>query len=391
MTGFLDGLPLINKIFHTLSTISPIFKNRKAFPTEDYLYTMLRKICLYPFSLLFGLAVGLRNLCYDKGLLKSHRFELPVISLGNLSLGGTGKTPHIEYLIRLLQTEYKVAALSRGYGGKSKNYTLVETTSLAKEVGDEPLQIKTKFPEITVAIEPHRVQGIKRLLAEINPDVILLDDAFQHRKVNPGLSILLTAFGQPFYKDVLLPAGNLREPASSAERADIIIVTKCPDDFGGNEAFKISERLRLQPHQSLFFSGIKYGSPQAMLQQTPPISFSRETAVLLLSGIANSGLLKKYIREQFNLADSLDYRDHHVYNAADIQRIKQKFSIIAGTSKAIITTEKDAARLRNPELTELLKDLPVYFLPMEVKFFDDEGERFNQIIEKYVAGNKANH
>lgn len=347
---------------------------------------MLRRYLLWPFALIYGLVVIIRNKLFDWGVFHSSSFDVPVISVGNLSTGGTGKTPQIEYLVELLKHDYKVATLSRGYGGSSKSFTLVDADSTANEVGDEPLQIKLKHPDVIVLVEPDRILGINKLLSDINPDIILLDDAFQHRKVKPGLSILITPYSSPFYNDALLPAGNLREPISGKSRADIMVVSKCPMEISEGEKKSIIDKLKPNASQQVFFSGIDYAVPMS-LDGVNHLEVGEDTSVVLVTGIANPTPLVKHIEARYQLKEHVKYADHHAFSEGDIQSIRQKFSIIAGTEKAILTTEKDAARLRSMNL----KGLPVYYLPIEVRFIGHgEEERFNNVILKYVAGNKRN-
>lgn len=346
----------------------------------------MRRYLLWPFSLLYGLAVVIRNKLFDWGIFQSTEFDLPVICVGNLSTGGTGKTPQIEYLVELLKHDYKVATLSRGYGGSNNYYTLVDETSKASEIGDEPLQIKLKHPDITVAIDPDRTQGIRLLRENIKPEVVLLDDAFQHRKVRAGLSILITPYSSPFYEDALLPAGNLREPITGKERADVIIVSKCPPDISDSERQSIIERIKPSVNQQVFFTYIDYAVPMS-IDGVNHLELNENTSIVLVTGIGNPVPLVEHVNVRYSLKEHVKFPDHYSFSESDIQHIQQKFSIIASTDKAILTTEKDAARLRSTNLM----NLPVFYLPIEVRFIGHgEEERFNNLIKKYVAGNKGN-
>lgn len=354
------------------------------------------RLILLPFSLLYGIVVFFRNLLYDIGFLKSESFVVSIISIGNLTTGGTGKSPHTEYLIRLLKKGNKVAALSRGYGRVTNGFLLASAESDAFEIGDEPKQFKQKFPEIEVAVDSNRRNGIKKLL-EINPslNVILLDDAFQHRAVKPGLSILLTDYTQLFVDDFLLPAGNLREWKKSAERADIIIVTRIPDHFSPMEKRIIRQRLKPQPYQKVYFSFIKYGDFVPLGKQTgqnlvgKEFYFDREFSVLLLTGIASSIHLYDYLKNKVPEIRHLKFRDHHRYSLADIQRLKQIFNNIATDNKIILTTEKDAMRLGLPAYQELISELPIFYIPIEIGFHDKDEEEFNEQIISYVRKNQV--
>lgn len=347
---------------------------------------MLRRYLLWPFSLLYGLAVVTRNKLYDWGIFPSIEFDIPIISVGNLSTGGTGKTPQIEYLVESLKPNYKVATLSRGYGGSNKSFTIVNENSKATEIGDEPLQIKLKHPDITVSINPDRVDGINSLKQEVSPDVILLDDAFQHRKVKAGLSILITPYSSPFYNDALLPAGNLREPISGKDRADIIIVSKCPSDINTVEMQEVKSKLKPSSMQQVFFSGIQYGEP-LLLNRDTTMEIASNTSVVLVTGIANPTSLLDYVSTHFDIKEHIKYPDHHNFSQNNVNLIRQKISIIAGAQKAIITTEKDAARLLGHDLA----GLPVFYIPIQTRFLGDgEEKRFNNLIINYVEGNKGN-
>lgn len=351
---------------------------------------MLRRYLLWPFSLLYYAAIALRNKLYDAGVIKSYSFSMPVISVGNLSTGGTGKTPMVEYLVRLLSTGNKVAALSRGYGGKANSFHLVQSSDKAVLVGDEPLQLKMKFLDINVAIEPDRVAGIKRLELETDAKVIILDDAFQHRRVKPGFSILLTSYDSPFYDDVLLPAGNLREPVSAKNRADVIVVTKCPVDISDEEKNKVRQQLKLKQDQQVFFSFIQYGDLIPFNKGIDKSVIDENTEVVLLSGIAKPSHFEKHCSAKYKVSANLSFRDHYQYKQEDLNALKQKIDIIASPNKAIITTEKDAARLRNTSYEAFLESLPVFYLPIEMCLFDDDEKQFNSLILNYVTGNKRN-
>lgn len=335
---------------------------------------------LYPFSVLYGLGVRLRNRLFDKDVFRSIEFDLPVICVGNLSVGGTGKTPMVEYLIRLLQGEHKVAVLSRGYRRKTRGFVLAGENTTAAEIGDEPMQIHVKYPNITVAVSELRVIGIPMILQH-HPevDVVILDDAFQHREVRAGLNILLTEYRQPYARDLLLPAGNLRDTRSSSERADIIVVTKCDPGMTLQEKEKLIQEIAPSENQSVYFTAIGYGKFRS-LSDNSEVSVAKSTNVLLVCGIAKPALLKDAVSETAHLADLLIFRDHHRYTHADIDSIKKRFSGIPVTEKAIITTEKDAVKLK--EFGVDLSGLPIYVLPVEHRFLFSEEENFNrQVIE----------
>jgi tetraacyldisaccharide 4'-kinase len=343
---------------------------------------MNARLLLFPFAALYGLVMRVRNLLFDQGILKSVKFNVPVINIGNISTGGTGKTPHIEYLINLLKSQYKVATLSRGYGRKTKGFLEVSRTSLVEECGDEPLQFKNKFPDIIVTVCENRVTGINKLLREYQPDVILLDDAFQHRYVTPSLNILLTEYDFPYFNDYVLPAGNLREGRYAMHRADILIVTKCPNDLSPNDKLRFEERINADKQKQLFFSTIKYlplvsfNNPEVITEEL----YSKYN-VLMVTGIAHPQPMLAYLKERFMQIDALIYPDHHQFSSAEINDIVQKFNNIAKPA-IIVTTEKDYMRLTNQ-----LKSLPLYILPTIMDFTISNKQKFEQYIIDHVKKN----
>lgn len=345
---------------------------------------------LYPLSMLYGLGVRFRNKLFDLDILHSEEFNTPIICVGNLTVGGTGKTPHVEYLIRLLSPQYRVALLSRGYKRKSKGFVLGDDNSTPLTLGDEPYQIKSKFPEITVAVDADRRNGIRRLLALPNaPEVILLDDAFQHRYVKPGLSILLSDYNRPFYEDAYLPAGRLREGRNGSKRADLIVVSKTPASITEQEAQEICDSIKKDTNKPVFFSSLSYQSLRPVFGNEAP-ELNKETSILLVTGIANPKPVEQYIEEHHKLAHSMAFSDHHDFNESDIRKIEDKFNAISNKEKAIIVTEKDAVRLRhNAYISDYVKE-KIYFLPLEIVFLQNKTNRFNQIILDYVAENQRN-
>lgn len=346
---------------------------------------------LTPLSWLYGLGVGIRNILFECGLLRSESFNMPVISVGNITVGGTGKTPHTEYLIRLLSPTLQVAVLSRGYKRKSSGFRLADDNTPMREIGDEPYQMKHKYPNIHMAVDKNRRRGIKRLCdSSLQPptDVVLLDDAYQHRYVTPGISILLMDYHRLIYFDKLLPAGRLREPKSSSQRADMVIVTKCPDYITPMEKHGIARSLGMQPWQRLYFTCFKYGKLTSLTDGTTiPLEAlgSGQYKVILLSGIASPQQLE-YDLEKFCQFEAIHFADHHNFTDKDLKKVKNKVDAISepGKQTIIITTEKDAVRLRP------LPNLPIYALPIEVQFMDDKTEDFNQYILSYVHKNSRN-
>ncbi|HTD40324.1 MAG TPA: tetraacyldisaccharide 4'-kinase [Mucilaginibacter sp.] len=344
---------------------------------------------LLPFSLLYGLVVIIRNWCYDGGILKSRKFRLPVISVGNLDVGGAGKSPMTEYLIRLLKDNYKLAALSRGYGRKTRGFLTVTPNSTAAQVGDEPLQFKHKFPDITVVVCEKRAVGIKELTNTHN--LVLMDDAYQHRAVKPGLSILLFDYNRINEPHLLLPAGNLREPFSGRWRADIIIVSKCPEQLSIEEQERITEKISALPYQSLFFTSIVYQPFQDLSGKNSDMILDDNTTVFLLSGIANSKPLVQHIKKYTSKLVHHNYPDHHRFSLKNISKLADEFSACTTQKKVIITTEKDAQRLVEHELLSFVKTLPILVIPIGIEFLNNEGQQFDQLVTDYVREHTANH
>ena len=354
------------------------------------------RIIAFPFSFLYGLVLALRNKLYDWGIFSSKEFAVPVISVGNLSVGGTGKTPHIEYIIRLLKGEFYLATLSRGYGRSSKGFVLADTQSGALEIGDEPMQFKRKYPNVRVAVDAKRVNGINLLLKDYpSLQTILLDDAFQHRAVKPGISILLSDYSKLYPHDHVMPTGSLREFRSGANRADIIIVTKCPTILLPIERKRLISEIKPMPHQRVYFSYIKYGDIlplHASGDQKNPFPkefyFERNYSMLLLTGIANTAPLEYYLKDKVKNLERAKYPDHHIFSKTDMENIQKIFNNIAASNKIILTTEKDAMRLKGPEYADALKDIPVFYMPIEIDFHDKDREGFNEQITHYVRANQ---
>ncbi len=350
--------------------------------------TRILQVILLPVSLLYGLAMQVRNLLFDLHILSSKTFDKPVISVGNLTFGGTGKTPHIEYLIRLLTPAMFVATLSRGYGRKSNGFILASKRSSVKYIGDEPLQFLKKFESVKVAVDEKRSRGI-RLLLEKHPglNVILLDDAFQHRYVKPGLSVLLTDYHRLYSEDVVLPSGTLREFRNGSKRADIIVVTKTPKIFSPITRRRIIEELKPDSHQRIYFSYIKYTDPVAVFD-TMNIPFpARVTNILLFTGIANDYPLREHLERMCSELVVLKFTDHHAYTVKDVEDIIRKFDDLPTQKKIIVTTEKDVMRLKTPELSGYMKNLPLFCVPMEIDFHGSDKEKFDNEILRYVNKN----
>ncbi len=350
---------------------------------------------LYPVSWIYGIGAYLRNKLFDWGYYQSKSFDVPVVCVGNLAVGGTGKTPHTEYLIKLLQqTGANVAMLSRGYKRKSKGYVLATEKTDVKRIGDEPYQIKTKFPDIRVAVDENRCHGIEQLMKLDNPkvDVVLLDDAYQHRHVKAGLNILLTDFHRLFSDDTLLPAGRLREPEDGKNRAHIVIVTKCPEDIKPIDFNIITKRLKLYPYQQLYFSSFRYGAltPLFGKKRRTLTSLEKDERVLLVTGIASPAPLVEKLEAYTPHVNICQFDDHHDFSNKDLQMIKERFERLEGDKKLIITTEKDATRLQHhPALAEALKP-HLYVLPIEIEFLQNQQHIFNQNIIGYVRAHSRN-
>lgn len=340
--------------------------------------TILRYI-LFPVSLIYGGITFVRNKLYDWGVLKSSSFDVKTILVGNLSAGGTGKTPHIEYLIRLLSDEYRLATLSRGYGRKTQGFILANTHSTASDIGDEPLQFFQKFEQVKVAVSAKRVTGIMELMIQEDPEVILLDDAFQHRQLKAGLSILLMDFNAPFYKDFMLPTGYLREFASGKKRADIILVTKCPQGLSQKEKDTIRMRINAESIP-IYFSTIVYGKPVSLFGSSSEL-LDQSKRIVVVTGIANPAPFHNHMATWKKEITSLTYPDHHPFSPKDVNRIIGVYNQHPDT--VILTTEKDAMRLK--DFNELA-ELPLFYLPIEVQLVEEEDE-FSHLIHNYVRNN----
>ncbi|HMG16758.1 MAG TPA: tetraacyldisaccharide 4'-kinase [Saprospiraceae bacterium] len=347
------------------------------------------KILLFPFSIVYGAVIGLRELMYRIHLLKGVSFDIPLISVGNLTVGGAGKTPHIEYLLRMLLPYIEVGTLSRGYKRKTSGYRLVLEYDSAIEAGDEPLQFKRKFKDVTVAVCENRVFAVPKMLMDNhNLQTILLDDAFQHRAIKPGLNILLTEYSKPFFKDFLLPVGRLREFPEAYKRANIIIVTKCPEELTPEEADSITQRIHPYAYQKVFFSIYKYQAPYFWFNPSFTYKLKDTTDIVLVSGIANSDYLVSHLQKTVNNIEMLEFADHHIFKEVDLLAIQNLFSSIPGKDKVILTTEKDAIRLELHRNFFIENQLPLIVLPVEVNFCFEQDPLFQQQIKEYLLNFK---
>ncbi|NCD70660.1 tetraacyldisaccharide 4'-kinase [Mucilaginibacter agri] len=337
---------------------------------------------LWPFSLLYGLVVVIRNWCYDVGWFKSTGFNLPVISVGNLAVGGAGKSPMTEYLVRLLKSDYKLATLSRGYGRKTQGFLLAEEHSTSADIGDEPAQFKHKFPDVTVAVCEDRVKGINQL--KDNHELIIMDDAYQHRAVKPGFSILLFDYKKLNDPNLLLPAGDLREPFSGKMRADIVVVSKCPSNISAEEQERVSEKIIPYPYQHLFFTSIDYLGLKTLDGNTANTRLTSNTKIYLLTGIAGAGPLVQYLQSISSTIVHHNYPDHHPFSLKNITKLADEFLADASENKVVITTEKDAERLKQPALLLLLSKLQILVIPISIAFLNNGQPQFDQLIIDYV-------
>ena len=336
-------------------------------------------ILLLPLTMWYAIGVAVRNLLFDLGLKRSVSPDVPTIGIGNLRVGGTGKTPHTEYLIRLLAGR-RVALLSRGYGRKTQGFVLADDSSTASQIGDEPLMMARKFPQLTVAVCEDRVEGVRRLMEmPQKPDVVLLDDVYQHRHIRPALNILLTEYGDPYCDDHILPFGNLREGRRGRRRADIVVVTKCPDSISDEEQQQMRRRLKLDDRQQLFFSHMSYAEPVAVYDAV--MADAVEEAVLV-TGIAHPEPLVRYLEKEYRV-HHLRFADHHPFGEDDCERIIETYNRLKNSRTVVFTTEKDAARMRDAEARRHLQSLPLFYIPIEVKL--ENGSLFDSVIQASIG------
>ncbi len=341
------------------------------------------KILLWPISLIYGGIMALRNTLYDRAILASTSFDLPVLAVGNLTVGGTGKTPHVEYLLRLLQDRYSVAALSRGYKRKSSGFLLADEKATAAALGDEPFQYYRDFEKVAVAVSEDRVKGIDQLLQRLPKlEVVVLDDALQHRPVAPSLNLLLTDFNRPFYSDFVLPAGLLREFRRGAKRADAVLVSKCPADLSEESRKQVENRLRkyIRSQVPLFFTTYSYGAPVPIGGSAVP-----QRQVLLLTAIANADPLKDYLASAgYQVLEHLAFPDHHAFTEKDLLKLEQRLESDKYRHVSILTTRKDAVKLTAAELCGRTQRMPLFYMPIEVTFLQQQ-ERFDALVLRHVS------
>lgn len=345
---------------------------------------------LYPIALIYEIVIRVRNWLFDCNILHERSFDVPIIGVGNLTVGGTGKTPHTEYIVGVLQKEYQVATLSRGYKRASKGFLLARRDTTVGQLGDEPMQMKLKYPGVHVAVDVDRCHGINQLCKKIvypRTDVIVLDDAYQHRYVKPGLNLLLVNYNRFITHDLLIPAGRLREPVSEKRRADVVVVTKCPERLSPVEANMLKTWLDLPAYQHLFFSTFSYGEIVPLCPEDgshKSFVIDTDTDVVLLTGIASTKQLREYLLGKTNRVHHLEFFDHHSYSVQDFHKLSAVFDKLPSDKKIILTTEKDAAKLvAHPFLPESLKER-IWVQPIEVKFLFGRAEDFDKLILNYV-------
>ena len=340
------------------------------------------RILLFPLSLVYGAIIWIRNRLFDKNWLQSTSFNLPIICIGNLSVGGTGKSTMVEYLTYVLKDQMPLAILSRGYKRKTTGYSLAGEKTTALEIGDEPMQFHLKFPDVAVAVGEERIVAIPQLLHD-KPETrtIILDDAFQHRTVKAGLNILLTEYSNLFTRDWFLPTGDLRDEISSYRRAQIIVVTKCPENLDEAEKKAIVAEINPLPDQRVFFSTIKYGAPYHLTQKYNS-AVRTNMEVLLVSGIANPAPLKEWLHDHSKAYYEMRYSDHHIFTIDDWKEIVKRFNSIETNDKIIITTEKDAVRLIKFE--QEIKNLPLFVMPIEMRILFNEEEQFSEAVFQFI-------
>lgn len=345
------------------------------------IYLRSFRLFLFPLTLLYGLIVQFRNFMYNKKIIEGISFNIPIFTVGNLSVGGTGKSPMVDYMLTLIKKHYPVATISRGYKRRTSGYVLAGQNTTAIEIGDEPMQFHLNHPDVAISVCEKRIEAVPELLFD-KPEtkVIVLDDAFQHREIKAGVQIILTEYNNLYTRDLFLPTGDLRDQTSSANRADIIIVTKCPNDLSEHGRFLVLQELNPKQHQQVFFTTIKYGIPYHLINGDT-YKLTKETEVLLICGIANPKPLTQYIHDESKTYDALFYNDHHLFSIDDVNEIKYRFENILEGEKVILTTGKDAVRLIRYK--DQLAHVPIYVLPISVHFLFGQADEFDKLILQY--------
>ncbi len=339
------------------------------------------RILTYPISLLYNFITSIRNGLYRFGILKSFQSGTPTVCVGNLSTGGTGKSPHIEWLIDKLKDDLNLAVLSRGYGRKSKGYKIATLESTAEEVGDEPMQFKQKHPNIHIAVDENRVRGIQKLIQKHKPDLILLDDAYQHRRVDSGFKVLLTEYQKPFFKDFVLGAGNLRENRFGASRSDIVIVTKCPSELEDEKKTYFKKKIKFYTKSPVVFSQVNYEALKSLWGKVE--SESHYQHVIALTGIAKPDMFVSKVKKVAGKVQHHKFPDHYSFKLTDMEELRSSFNLIDSPSKVIITTEKDAMRLK--AFKDVLHDLPIFYWPISISMSKSDGDIFDEKLNSYLA------
>ena len=338
------------------------------------------RLALYPFAILYDGITRFKNFLYSNDILKSNSFEIPLIVIGNLSVGGTGKTPHTEYVANLLKSQYKTAVLSRGYGRKTTGYLLADSAATAKTIGDEPLQIFNNIPEIDVAVCEDRTTGVRKLISENNSEVIILDDAFQHRKIQGSLYVLITTFQSPYYGDFVLPAGNLRETSSNKERANIIIVSKCPETLTKTEKLHIINRISPLPNQIVFFTSISYSMPIGFTDES---KWNPNSKALLVTGIVNPEPLKNHLIQMGMEVISMPFKDHHQFSESDVISIQNKLKEL-GENAMVVTTSKDSVKLKDVSNINKINKR-IFEIPIQINVLFNQNKEFQQTLLNHVS------
>ena len=356
-----------------------------------------KNILLYPFSLLYGLITVIRNFLYDTGILPSVEFPFPVICIGNITVGGTGKTPHTEYIAGLLRKNYKTATLSRGYKRKTHDFRIASSSDRVRDIGDEPLQIFRNFPDVLVTVDRNRVHGVKRILEECpETEVIILDDGFQHRRIAPGFSILLSDFERLIVRDHMLPYGNLRESKGNMWRADIILITKSPENISPIQRRLIVKEIDKSPYQNLYFTSFRYKLPVAVFENChagtqPDVSECTGCGIVLITGIANPQPLKEYLQKSYNEIIHLSFPDHHNFNDKDLFSISSAYNNLKSATRYLFTTEKDAVRLREfINIAEPIRSA-FFYIPVGIHVLNEDKDEFDNLIIDYVRKNHRNN
>jgi len=358
----------------------------------------IKNIFLYPVSLLYGLITSIRNFLYNTGILPSKEFPFPVICVGNIAVGGTGKTPHAEYIVGLLRENFKVATLSRGYKRKTRDFRIASASALVRDIGDEPLQIFLKFPDVLVTVDRNRVHGVNRILEESpETDVIILDDGFQHRRITPGFSILLSDYERLIVRDHMMPYGNLRESKGNMRRANIILITKTPENLSPIQRRLIVKEVDKTPYQNLYFTTFIYKPPVAVFgrsdheESQSVMEESGDCGIVLITGIANPQPLKEYMQKSYNEIIHLSFPDHHNFKDKDLVRISSAYHELKSKNRYLFTTEKDAVRLR--EFTNIAEPIKssFFYIPVGIHFLNEDQEEFDNLIIDYVRKNRRNN